>query len=581
MAFFCASSSSSKPQNGFKDIQNTVKITYLIDDTCMQKAQGSSIAQDQAVNYFPTEDYNFLPEYHSSTDDFCVEYLQKLKKFKNILSKLVGDPFEGLNMVDAILRLGIEYHFQEEIETILKRQYMIFSAHAGHDHDLYEAALRFRLLRQDGYHVSADVFNKFKNKEGNFKLELGEHISGLMELYDASEVSINEEDILDEAKDFSRHLLEANLKHLDHQQARFILNTLEHPYHKSLPRFMAKDLPDNFKGARSWVKHLQELAKMDFKMVQSIHQQELLQIFKWWKGLGLAKKLNFARNQPLKWYMWTAACLTDPSLTYQRVELTKPIAMVYVIDDLFDVYGTLDELTLFTNAVNRWELSATEKLSDSLKICFVALYDITNEISYKVYKRTGWNPIDSLKKAWASLCNAFLIEAQWFASGNLPKAEEYMKNAHESTGIHVVLVYMFFLLGEGISKETVELLDSNPSITSSVATILRLWDDLGNAQDEDQNGHDGSYIECYRKERQGCSVEDAKSHVFKMISNAWKQLNKDCLNPNPFPASFIKASLNFARMVPLMYSYDEKHRLPSLEEHMKSLIFKSDPYKKM
>ncbi|KAL4629312.1 hypothetical protein ACB092_05G296900 [Castanea dentata] len=503
----------------------------------MQKAQGSSIAQDQAVNYFPTEDYNFLPEYHSSTDDFCVEYVQKLKKFKNILSKLVGDPFEGLNMVDAILRLGIEYHFQEEIEIILKRQYMIYSAHAGHDHDLYEAALRFRLLRQDGYHVSADVFNKFKNKEGNFKLELGEHISGLMELYDASEVSINEEDILDEAKDFTR----------------FILNTLEHPYHKSLPRFMAKDLPDNFKGARSWVKHLQELAKMDFKMVQSIHQQELLQIFKWWKGLGLAKKLNFARNQPLKWYMWAAACLTDPSLTYQRVELTKPIAMVYVIDDLFDVYGTLDELTLFTNAVNR----------------------------YKVYKRTGWNPIDSLKKAWTSLRNAFLLEAQWFACGNLPKAEEYMKNAHVSTGIHVVLVYMFFLLGEGISKETVELLDSNPSITSSVATILRLWDDLGNAQDEDQNGHDGSYIECHRKERQGCSVEDAKIHVFKMIANAWKQLNKDCLNPNPFPASFLKASLNFARMVPLMYSYDEKHRLPSLEEHMKSLIFKSDPYKKM
>ena len=64
----------------------------------------------------------------------------------------------------------------------------------------------------------------------------------------------------------------------------------------------------------------------------------------------------------------------------------------------------------------------------------------------------------------------------------MPKAEEYMKNAHVSTGLHVVLVHMFFLLGEGISKDTVELLDSNPSITSSIATILRLWDDLGNAQ---------------------------------------------------------------------------------------------------
>ena len=122
--------------------------------------------------------------------------------------------------------------------------------------------------------------------------------------------------------------------------------------------------------------------------------------------------------------MRTAACLTDPSLSDQRVELTKPISLVYVIDDNFDVYGTLDELTLFTNVVNqyvsiieqynsllpfhhaqlqhlfarRWEFAATEQLLDSLKICFVALYGITNKISYKVYKKNGWNPIDSLKK---------------------------------------------------------------------------------------------------------------------------------------------------------------------------------------
>lgn len=47
--------------------------------------------------------------------------------------------------------------------------------------------------------------------------------------------------------------------------------------------------------------------------------------------------------------MWTVACLTDPS-----VELTNPVALVYVIDDMFDVYGKLDELALFTDAVNRY-----------------------------------------------------------------------------------------------------------------------------------------------------------------------------------------------------------------------------------
>ena len=64
--------------------------------------------------------------------------------------------------------------------------------------------------------------------------------------------------------------------------------------------------------------------------------------------------MKLAKNQPLKWYMRTAACLTDPSLSDQRFELTKPISLVYVIDDNFDVYGTLDELTLFTNVVNQY-----------------------------------------------------------------------------------------------------------------------------------------------------------------------------------------------------------------------------------
>ena len=75
-------------------------------------------------------------------------------------------------------------------------------------------------------------------------------------------------------------------------------------------------------------------------------------MFSWWKELGLSE-LEFARDQPLKWYIWSMACLTDPSLSEQRVDLTKPISLIYIIDDIFDVYGTLDELTLFTQAIDR------------------------------------------------------------------------------------------------------------------------------------------------------------------------------------------------------------------------------------
>ena len=75
--------------------------------------------------------------------------------------------------------------------------------------------------------------------------------------------------------------------------------------------------------------------------------------FRWWKDLGLSTELRFARDQPLKWYMWSMSCLTDPSLSEQRIELTKPVSMIYIIDDIFDVYGTLDELVCFTEVINR------------------------------------------------------------------------------------------------------------------------------------------------------------------------------------------------------------------------------------
>lgn len=82
--------------------------------------------------------------------------------------------------------------------------------------------------------------------------------------------------------------------------------------------------------------------------------QFLFNFYRWWTKLGLANELKNARNRPLKWYIWSLACLSDLTLSEERVELTKPISFIYIIDDIFDVYGTLDELTLFTEVVSRY-----------------------------------------------------------------------------------------------------------------------------------------------------------------------------------------------------------------------------------
>ena len=120
-----------------------------------------------------------------------------------------------------------------------------------------------------------------------------------------------------------------------------------------------------------------------------------------------------------------------------------------------------------------------------------------------------------------------------------------------------------------------ELLNETPAIISSSAAILRLWDDLGSAKDENQDGNDGSYVRCYLEEHEGCSIEEAREKTINMISDEWKKLNRELLSPNPFPASFTLASLNLARMIPLMYSYDGNQCLPSLKEYMKLMLYET------
>ncbi|XP_010547053.1 PREDICTED: S-(+)-linalool synthase, chloroplastic-like [Tarenaya hassleriana] len=497
-----------------------------------------------------------------------------IKKLRNILvSKNGENRFESLEMIDAIQRLGIDHHFRCEIEEILGTLYKQGGRYGcyGH-HDLREVALCFRLLRQGAHHVPQSTFDVIRDKDGGFKDELQNDIKGLLELFEASQLSIEGEEMLDNAREFAVNRLKELCLTTETGQRQVILDILDRPLHKTLSRLTNKRFisMSNIGGEKEWWQSLQSVAEIDFKTLKSLHQEEISQTFKWWRDLGLAKKLRKARDQPLKWCTWSMAILQDRGLSDQRLDLTKPISLIYVIDDIFDVYGGLEELTSFTHVVERWDYEELENLLSHMRVCFEALDMVTVEISLKVYQKYGWNPMDSLRKSWGRLCKAFLVEAKWFERGYLPSTEEYLENGMESSGVHLVMLHVFFLLGEEITKEKVELIESNPKIVSSTATILRLWDDLGTAKDENQDGFDGSYIECYMNQNKGSTTGEARTHVFQMISKAWKCLNEECLNPKPFSrSSFAKACLNLARTVPMMYSYDDHHRLPHLDEYLK------------
>ena len=66
-----------------------------------------------------------------------------------------GNPSELLNFIDTVQRLGVAYHFEREIEESLQHVYDRFHDADDKDDDPYDAALRFRLQRQQGYNISS------------------------------------------------------------------------------------------------------------------------------------------------------------------------------------------------------------------------------------------------------------------------------------------------------------------------------------------------------------------------------------------------------------------------------------------
>lgn len=74
---------------------------------------------------------------------------------------------------------------------------------------------------------------------------------------------------------------------------------------------------------------------------------------RWWKDLDFATKLPFARDRIVECYFWPLGVFFEPKYGSGRKMLTKAIAVYSAIDDIYDAFGTLEELELYTQVAER------------------------------------------------------------------------------------------------------------------------------------------------------------------------------------------------------------------------------------
>lgn len=503
-------------------------------------------------------------ESQALSDDF--DFQEGLKSVKATLHQSHKDKREVITNIDHLKRLCIDHYFKDEIDEAMKECLDLV-----HSDDLLDATLSLRLLREAEYDVSADdVLGKFFDHNGDFSLDHSKDTKGLLSLQDISHLNMGEESLY-KAKVFSRKHLTTAIEHLEPNLARYVRQSLDHPYHVSLMQYKARHHLSYMQSSSTRNTRMQELALAEFQLNKLLHQREMQEIKRWWMGLGLAQEIPATRDQILKWYMFPLTILQGQSFSRYRIEITKIIAIVSIVDDIFDVIATQEELTRFTEAIKMWDVAAADSLPSYMRSCYNALYTITNDIADIVEREHGSSPMEHLKKSWIMLFDAFLVEAKWLSADQVPSLDEYLSNGVITTGGPLALVHLFSMLGHDASNGSANLAaDQIPPIISCPSKILRLWDDMGSAKDEAQEGLDGSYKELYLKENPG---GDAEGHMLALIEREWEELNRECFSRRSYPPSLTRISLNLARMVSVLFGFDNEQRLPVLEEYVKMLLF--------
>ncbi|GFS29269.1 terpenoid cyclases/Protein prenyltransferases superfamily protein [Actinidia rufa] len=469
------------------------------------------------------------------------EQLHQLKqKVIKLLVAAADKPSQMLNLIDGIQRLGVSYHFTTEIEAALKHIYE--TCDHGHFDDLYTVALFFKailmistlLLSFVGYSDNKDflslvcnsrssplaiqletgnreVFNKFKNKQEKFQECLIGDVVGILSLYEATHLRVRGEEILDEALTFTTTHLESMVPNLSNPIAEHVVHALNQPIHKGLTRLDARRYISFYEQNDSHNKDLLNFAKLDFNLLQKLHQRELSEITRWWKDLDFAKKLPFVRDRLVECYFWILGVYFEPQYWPARRILTKVIAMTSIIDDIYDAYGTLEELALFTDAIERWEISALDQLPEYMKLCYQSLLDVYSMIDEGMAKQGGSYRVDYAKsEEWES----------W------------------------------------PPKRLFDWVSSFPLIVEAASVINRLTDDIVGHKFEQQRGHIVSAVQCYMKQH-GATEEEAVTELYEQVTNAWKDINAECLYSTKVPMPLLVRVLNLARVINVLYKDED------------------------
>ncbi|KAK9674000.1 hypothetical protein RND81_12G204200 [Saponaria officinalis] len=480
------------------------------------------------------------------------EEVNQLKVRVGELLRATKGSQERIILIDTLERLGVAYHFEKQIDDALET---VFESFVGdcENANLNNVSLRFRILRQHGFCVPSEVFNKFKDQNGEFKESLTSDAHGMLSLFEASHVRVHDDKILDEALAFTTPHLETMAKELSSPLGEQVAHALHQPLHKGMPRVEARFYISLYEKDPLHDKLLLHFAKLDFNFLQSLHRNELKYLKRWWKELHM--KAPFSRDRMTEAYFWIIGVYFEPRFGLARKLFGKAFKSASLTDDTYDAYGTLEELKLLTETFQGpWNKDLAEQLPEHVKWCYYAHVETCEEAEEDLAKEGRAFVVDYLRQQVKDLSKEYMQEVEWCHQNYIPTYEEYMKNALITSPYPFGTIASFLGVGETASKEYFEWASQTPmpDIIKAASTIIRLMNDVGGHKFEQSRKHVASAVQCLM-EHNKVPEKEANEMLSKEVEDAWKLINQTMLQPYVIPKLLLTRILNLARSAHVIY----------------------------
>ncbi|KAL3500740.1 hypothetical protein ACH5RR_039833 [Cinchona calisaya] len=461
---------------------------------------------------------------------------------------------EKFELIDKIERLGISYHFENEIEDQLQELFNLCANFEEYpNYDLYSAALQFRQFRQHGFNISCGIFNQFVDANGKFKEYLSSDIRGLLSLYEAVHLRTHGDNILEEALNFTTTHLTRGADNMDPTLAKQVKYALKQPLYKGIPRYEACRYISIYEEDESNNKLLLRLAKLDYHLLQMLHKQDLSEILRRGKELDIVSKIPYARDRFVECCFWAVGTFYEPQYSLGRRVLAQVLEFIAIIDDTYDAYGTLDELKILTDAVERWDCIGIDQLPEYMKTSYLTFLDYNKELEEDFAKKQRTYAFDKYKKEWKQYMRASFTQSKWFLTSEFPSFADYMIIALITSSYYLIPAAAFLGL-DNATEDVINWMSTNPKLFIALTKHARLLNDVGSYKIEKERGS-GTAIECYMKDY-NVSEQEAMKKFEEMAEDAWKDMNEEILRPTSMPREILRVLLNLARLCEVVY----KHR---------------------